>query len=337
MCIRDSGIAGLPASGNSNVPSDPNYVESSSYHIDADGILTQQDKTDIGDVEIFFCGGCDGPGDPGGPCNIDVDTKTFSTIIDANGSDDRRSDIGYSGIQDSDSGNYLICGETNSFSQQDVYINDLDISGNLTISSICDWEQNPEMAHWMNESRQNPRLSNGGYVYTGSVYNEPQRNMYIKITDKLGTVLNATVFETNDDSDDIGYSVIEDRNGDYVAVGKRTSINGQVSAFAAGLDATFNVKWIKEYRINGFAWSVVELPAVGQDDRQSAYAITGVSENKVFVMIIDAATGNPIGAAQLINYDLDNNPLTEEVGHSCLLYTSPSPRDATLSRMPSSA
>ena len=28
---------------------------------------------------------------------------------------------------------------------------------------------------------------------------------------------------------------------------------------------------------------------------------------------------------------------TDEKGHACLLYTSPSPRDATLSRMPSSA
>ena len=33
-----------------------------------------------------------------------------------------------------------------------------------------------------------------------------------------------------------------------------------------------------------------------------------------------------------------SNPLWHETGHkTCLLYTSPSPRDATLSRMPSSA
>ena len=36
--------------------------------------------------------------------------------------------------------------------------------------------------------------------------------------------------------------------------------------------------------------------------------------------------------------DLNNNPfLFDELSISCLLYTSPSPRDATLSRMPSSA
>ena len=45
-----------------------------------------------------------------------------------------------------------------------------------------------------------------------------------------------------------------------------------------------------------------------------------------------------------IDTDLDSNALSEEVElesdielNSCLLYTSPSPRDATLSRMPSSA
>ena len=33
----------------------------------------------------------------------------------------------------------------------------------------------------------------------------------------------------------------------------------------------------------------------------------------------------------------ENKPIFLSVGYSCLLYTSPSPRDATLSRMPSSA
>ena len=34
---------------------------------------------------------------------------------------------------------------------------------------------------------------------------------------------------------------------------------------------------------------------------------------------------------------LEDKLMTSEEFHSCLLYTSPSPRDATLSRMPSSA
>ena len=41
-----------------------------------------------------------------------------------------------------------------------------------------------------------------------------------------------------------------------------------------------------------------------------------------------------------INHDADDNASVEEeeyFTYTCLLYTSPSPRDATLSRMPSSA
>ena len=49
--------------------------------------------------------------------------------------------------------------------------------------------------------------------------------------------------------------------------------------------------------------------------------------------------------AQHLNIDVsevtDDKHLMEDLGadslHTCLLYTSPSPRDATLSRMPSSA
>ena len=38
------------------------------------------------------------------------------------------------------------------------------------------------------------------------------------------------------------------------------------------------------------------------------------------------------------SYDKHGSPITDEVFYkACLLYTSPSPRDATLSRMPSSA
>jgi len=311
--IFSYGLAGLRAAGNSNVPTDPYFTETSSYHIDADGILSSQDKTDIGDTELYFCG-CD-DGGSGGGCVKEVDTKTFSTIIETPRPDNRNMDLGYSGIQDSDSGDYLICGETNSFSSQDIYVNTLDISGTISTSAICGWNQQSEMAHWMNESLVNPNLPNGGYVYTGSVNQEPNRDMHIKVTDKSGSIINTTIFGGNDNSDEIGYSVIEDRNGDYVAVGKRISQNGGISAFAAGLDSSFSVKWIKEYRINGFAWSVVEMPRRGADG-QNVYAVTGVSNNRVFIMVISAATGNPIGAPQLMTYDLDSNPATQEVGHS---------------------
>ena len=45
---------------------------------------------------------------------------------------------------------------------------------------------------------------------------------------------------------------------------------------------------------------------------------------------LDEIIGGLVGAA------MGNNPITGQP-RSCLLYTSPSPRDATLSRMPSSA
>ena len=45
----------------------------------------------------------------------------------------------------------------------------------------------------------------------------------------------------------------------------------------------------------------------------------------------DASAVAPVSGGTAMNIDVPN------VGESCLLYTSPSPRDATLSRMPSSA
>ena len=41
--------------------------------------------------------------------------------------------------------------------------------------------------------------------------------------------------------------------------------------------------------------------------------------------------------ADLVAYDECDNVLVEEISFTCLLYTSPSPRDRTRSRMPSSA
>ena len=41
--------------------------------------------------------------------------------------------------------------------------------------------------------------------------------------------------------------------------------------------------------------------------------------------------------AHLLQYDTVHGTFSEQVSVDCLLYTSPSPRDATLSRMPSSA
>ena len=53
-------------------------------------------------------------------------------------------------------------------------------------------------------------------------------------------------------------------------------------------------------------------------------------------------TGATIDAGSVLTYVLHNGEgsslgLTIDYNNTCLLYTSPSPRDATLSRMPSSA
>ena len=48
----------------------------------------------------------------------------------------------------------------------------------------------------------------------------------------------------------------------------------------------------------------------------------------------------PLDLAEYTNHDKTSDPDSKpssRVGSTCLLYTSPSPRDATLSRMPSSA
>ena len=51
---------------------------------------------------------------------------------------------------------------------------------------------------------------------------------------------------------------------------------------------------------------------------------------------VDPGTMSPFQHGEV--YVLDDGAETDlDLGHYCLLYTSPSPRDATLSRMPSSA
>ena len=55
----------------------------------------------------------------------------------------------------------------------------------------------------------------------------------------------------------------------------------------------------------------------------------------VFLLVIFFVVTSKVGDSQFLSLDL---PKTESFNYkTCLLYTSPSPRDATLSRMPSSA
>ena len=79
---------------------------------------------------------------------------------------------------------------------------------------------------------------------------------------------------------------------------------------------------------------VLELNSDRRQDLIETYAetmIEGMDYKTMEQLVYDLLTD---GMAQLSDYEL-----CDEVHnyHGCLLYTSPSPRDATLSRMPSSA
>lgn len=50
------GLAGIPASGNGPSPDGINFAPLNSIYIDTDNNITSQDKTRIGDVDIFKCG-----------------------------------------------------------------------------------------------------------------------------------------------------------------------------------------------------------------------------------------------------------------------------------------
>ena len=76
--------------------------------------------------------------------------------------------------------------------------------------------------------------------------------------------------------------------------------------------------------------------------------LTEIPDINKFISSDDDALDFPLSISQLAlaaqtsvhtvrNYVLENLVHCEEKTKSCLLYTSPSPRDATLSRMPSSA
>ena len=60
---------------------------------------------------------------------------------------------------------------------------------------------------------------------------------------------------------------------------------------------------------------------------------------KVLEELVDLEQQRPAGKGLLLDLLRSKSTLigAEHIGHTCLLYTSPSPRDATLSRMPSSA
>ena len=86
----------------------------------------------------------------------------------------------------------------------------------------------------------------------------------------------------------------------------------------------------------------INLSASACQRRAEALVKSGVIEN-FSINVNDAALGKPVRAFVSVNVDRTRNELAQDfrtavIEHpNCLLYTSPSPRDATLSRMPSSA
>ena len=72
------------------------------------------------------------------------------------------------------------------------------------------------------------------------------------------------------------------------------------------------------------------MPPLSTSKGQPTGAIKGVS-NMLMTLKKDSE-GSPI----IVVFDAKGKTFRNEI-YSCLLYTSPSPRDATLSRMPSSA
>ena len=86
-----------------------------------------------------------------------------------------------------------------------------------------------------------------------------------------------------------------------------------------------------------------------QDQSETAVFTTGDSGITSIKLAATATASAPSGAAGALYYDSDKNALMHYVGSAwvrvglaadpkaCLLYTSPSPRDGLLSRMPSSA
>ena len=77
-------------------------------------------------------------------------------------------------------------------------------------------------------------------------------------------------------------------------------------------------------------------------DRSSSAQQTEQSSKQRFNgsrVLVAIAVGAAVGAllAYFLKVLIDNTPAEIDIRRICLLYTSPSPRDATLSRMPSSA
>ena len=69
---------------------------------------------------------------------------------------------------------------------------------------------------------------------------------------------------------------------------------------------------------------------------EKAEALAFIAAHPFATLAVNGASG-PVMALVPLVIDSSGQNLLGHVARTCLLYTSPSPRDATLSRMPSSA
>ena len=127
----------------------------------------------------------------------------------------------------------------------------------------------------------------------------------------------------------------------------------QIKRYLIQLVRIFSNFKVRENTENGFNYNRVPC-RYGDMSRMVAHILRNNSENAINSAPMITVSINSIAIAReraqdpyLVDtqqvaereWDKENNVYTSEQGnlYTCLLYTSPSPRDATLSRMPSSA
>ena len=108
----------------------------------------------------------------------------------------------------------------------------------------------------------------------------------------------------------------------------RVTVNGGATMFVSRIPNTSN---FTELRLNGGTFAGVHLHNDGATRGRGTIG-TALLRNRGQIV----AQGGELIIDTTNAPDLDGGERTAML-HACLLYTSPSPRDATLSRMPSSA
>ena len=139
--------------------------------------------------------------------------------------------------------------------------------------------------------------------------------------------------------DQSGYSVSLSSDGTIVAIGAQYN-DGTAS----------NAGHVRIYQYSNNSWTQLGSDIDGEADGDlSGYSVSLSSDGTIVAIGARQNDGTASNAGHTRIYQYSNNSWTQlgsdidgeaggdESGYSCLLYTSPSPRDATLSRMPSSA